>query len=212
MREGPPRAALPRSRDNAPVRELLAYFGIAALVIVTPGQDTALTVRNTLVGGRRAGVRTAAGVAVGQACWTVAAAAGVAALLQQSRPAFDTVRLAGAAYLIYLGMVTLFRPERTRPGSDPGRGSFRQGVLSNLGNAKMALFFLGLLPQFASSFAGLLALGFLFCSSTLAWLALYAAVVARAGALLSRTRIRRTLDRVTGCVLVALGVRVAVES
>jgi threonine/homoserine/homoserine lactone efflux protein len=193
------------------MRDVLPYLSIAVLVIVTPGQDTALTIRNTLLGGRRAGVRTAAGVALGQACWTVATAAGAAALLQQSRAAFEAVRLAGAAYLIWLGIVTFFCPERTRLGSDPGRGSFGQGLLSNLGNPKMAVFFVSLLPQFASSFGGLLALGLVFCSLTFAWLSSYAAVVARAGAFLSRTRIRRALDRITGCVLVALGVRLAAE-
>jgi threonine/homoserine/homoserine lactone efflux protein len=193
------------------VRDVLPYLGIAALVIVTPGQDTALTIRNTLLSGRAAGVRTAAGVATGQACWTVATAAGVAALLQQSRPAFEAIRLAGAAYLIYLGIVTFLCRQQTRPGSEPGRGSFRQGVLSNLGNPKMAVFFVSLLPQFASSFAGLLMLGLAFCSLTFAWLTLYAVAVARAGRFLSRTRIRRALDRLTGSVLVALGVRLAAE-
>jgi len=204
-------AVVASSRENGSVRDVLPYLGIAALVIVTPGQDTALTIRNTLLAGRAGGARTAAGVATGQACWTLATAIGVAALLQQSRPALEAVRLAGAAYLISLGIVTFFRPQRTRPGSDSGRGSFRQGVLSNLGNPKMAVFFVSLLPQFASSFAGLVALGLAFCALTFTWLSLYALAVARAGTFLSRTRIRRALDRVTGSVLVAFGVRLAAE-
>jgi threonine/homoserine/homoserine lactone efflux protein len=189
----------------------LAFVGVGALVIVTPGQDTALAIRNTLLGGRRAGVLTAAGVSVGQACWTLAASAGVAALLRESRPAFEALRLVGAAYLIYLGLATLLARKRTRPGTVPGRGSFRQGLLSNLANPKMAVFFMSLLPQFAGSFEGLVALGLIFCTMTLAWLSGYAFVVARVGSLLSRTPIRRALDRVTGTVLVALGVRIAVE-
>jgi threonine/homoserine/homoserine lactone efflux protein len=80
--------------------ELLAFVGVAAVVIVTPGQDTALTIRNTVLGGRGAGVRTAAGVVCGQAVWALAAAAGVAALVVASEPAFTAVKLAGAAYLV----------------------------------------------------------------------------------------------------------------
>ena len=79
--------------------ELLAFLGVAVVVIVTPGQDTALTIRNTLAGGRRAGVRTAIGVVCGQAVWALAASAGLAALLVASEPAFVALKFAGAAYL-----------------------------------------------------------------------------------------------------------------
>jgi threonine/homoserine/homoserine lactone efflux protein len=190
---------------------LLAFVGVAAIVIVTPGQDTALTIRNTLVGGRRAGVATAAGVAIGQACWTLAASAGFAALVRDSRPAFDAIRVAGAIYLIWLGAATV-SCSRERDATTRYRGtSFRQGLLSNLGNPKMAVFFISLLPQFAAAFAALAALGVVFCTMTFAWLSAYAAVIARAGAFLSRPRVRRALDAITGSVLIALGVRVASE-
>src|SRR6476619_7718654 len=86
---------------------LLAFLGVSALVIVTPGQDTALTIRTTLAGGRAAGIRTAAGVSLGQAAWALAAAAGVTALLRASEPAFLALRIAGAAYLVWLGLLAL---------------------------------------------------------------------------------------------------------
>jgi threonine/homoserine/homoserine lactone efflux protein len=92
--------------------EVLAFLGVAVVVIVTPGQDTALTVRNTLAGGRRAGVRTAMGVVAGQTVWVLAASAGVAALLVASEPAFVVVKLAGAAYLVYLGGQALLAAAR----------------------------------------------------------------------------------------------------
>jgi threonine/homoserine/homoserine lactone efflux protein len=199
------------------MRELAAFLGIAALVIVTPGQDTALTIRNTLLGGRRPGVFTALGVAAGQAVWTAAAAAGVTAIVLASERAFDALRLAGAAYLVVLGLQALLaairgervaRPQVRRGTLAPGR-AFRQGLLSNLANPKMAVFFTSLLPQFASSFAPMLALGLVFCTLTLAWLSAYAAAVARAGDVLRRPRVRRALEAVTGAVLVALGLRVA---
>src|SRR5918997_6024469 len=87
--------------------ELLAFLGVAVMVIVTPGPDTALTIRNTMAGGRAAGLGTALGVSTGQTIWTLAAAAGIAALLVASEPAFLALKYAGAAYLVFLGIQTL---------------------------------------------------------------------------------------------------------
>ena len=194
---------------------MLAFLLVAVVVIVTPGPDTALTIRNTLAGGRRAGVRTALGVACGQASWAVAASLGVAALLVASEPVFVVLKLVGAAYLVWLGIQSLAAAVLARPhvvvasGPAPGGGrrELRQGLLSNLANPKMAVFFTSLLPQFGASFAALLALGLLFCAMTLAWLA----AVACAGGVLRRPRVRRAIDAVTGTVLVALGIRLAGE-
>lgn len=193
---------------------MLAFVAVAVVVIVTPGQDTALTIRNTLVGGRAAGLRTACGVVCGQAVWALAASAGVAALIVASEPAFAALKLAGAAYLVWLGLRTLAGAVRGTGGSHASaagrdRHEMRQGFLSNLGNPKMAVFFTSLLPQFADSFAGLAALGLLFCTMTLIWLAAYATVIHRAGDTLRRPRVRATLDAVTGTALVALGIRLA---
>jgi threonine/homoserine/homoserine lactone efflux protein len=189
---------------------LWTFFGVSAVVIVTPGQDTALTIRNTLGGGRRDGVLTAAGVATGQVVWAVATSVGLAALLVASEPAFRALRWIGAAYLVYLGLQALLRALRravARPLPPARRRPFRQGLLSNLGNPKMAVFFSSLLPQFAHSFAGLLVLGFVFAGMTLAWLS----VVARIGNVLRRPRVRRFVDAVVAVVLVAFGVRLATE-
>jgi threonine/homoserine/homoserine lactone efflux protein len=196
------------------VTELLAFVGMAVVVIVTPGQDTALTIRNTIAGGRAAGVRTAAGVLCGQAVWALAAAVGLAALLVASEPAFVALKAAGAAYLVYLGGHALwaaFRRTAHTPAitAAPRARELRQGLLSDLGNPKMAAFFSSLLPQFAESFAGLMAYGLLFCAMTFVWLCGYATVVARAGDVLRRPRVRRAIDAVTGTALIALGVRLA---
>jgi threonine/homoserine/homoserine lactone efflux protein len=193
------------------VAQALAFLGVSALVIVTPGQDTALTIRNTLLGGRRSGVLTAAGVASGQAFWTLAASLGLAALLSASEPAFLAVRIAGAAYLVLLGIQTLLGASRRGPEHPRQRGNaFRQGLLSNLGNPKMAVFFTSLLPQFGGT--SFLALGLVFCTMTFAWLTGYAFAVARAGDFLRRSRVRAWLDRVTGAVLIAFGIRLATEA
>jgi threonine/homoserine/homoserine lactone efflux protein len=212
---------------------------------MTPGPDTVVTIGSTLSTGRRGGVLTALGVFCGQAVWTLAASAGISALLVASAPAFLTVKYAGAAYLVFLGLQALWlaarrqpaaqrqqaaRPEPTGappPGGPPstsgppsagdpavrpgGWGSFRRGLLSDLSNPKMAVFFTGLLPQFGSSFAALVLLGLLFCAMTFGWLCCYSLAVARMGDLLRRSRIRRALDAVTGAVLVAFGLRIAIE-
>jgi threonine/homoserine/homoserine lactone efflux protein len=194
---------------------LVAFAVVSAIVIVTPGQDTALTIRNSLLGGRGTGLATALGVASGQAVWTLATSLGLAALVVASEPVFVALKLIGAAYLVYLGAQSLLAAVRRRQRAHTGSGSarprvaFRQGALSNLGNPKMAVFFSSLLPQFGSSFAELLALGVLFCCLTLTWLSAYAVVVARAGDVLRRPAIRRIIDAVTGAVLVGLGLRLA---
>jgi threonine/homoserine/homoserine lactone efflux protein len=196
------------------VAQLVAFLGVSAIVIATPGPDTALTIRNTLIGGRRAGIFTALGVSSGQAIWTLATAAGIAALLAASEPAFLAVKIAGSAYLVWLGLQALVAAVRgrERPTVRTARSSsFRQGLLSNLGNPKMAAFFPSLLPQFGGSFPLLLALGLTFCALTLVWLSLYAVVVVRAGDFLSRSAVRRVVEAVTGAVLVALGLRLATE-
>jgi threonine/homoserine/homoserine lactone efflux protein len=193
---------------------LAAFLGISILVIVTPGQDTALTIRNSLLGGRRAGVLTAAGVAAGQAVWALATSIGIAALIVAFEPAFVALKLAGAAFLIYLGghaLLRALRGEVAEARSGGRHAPFRQGVISNLGNPKMAVFFTSLLPQFGESFAALFGLGLLFCSMTFVWLTAYAYAVAKAGDVLRRPAIRRVFDAALGAVLVALGIRLATE-
>jgi threonine/homoserine/homoserine lactone efflux protein len=199
---------------------LQAFLGISVLVIVTPGQDTALTIRNAMVGGRRGGLFTAMGVSSGQLVWSIAASAGVAALLVAWKPAFLAVKYAGVAYLVFLGAQAIRDAVRGRghhaaprggaAGRSPG-SAYRQGVISNLGNPKMAVFFTSLLPQFGSRFVVLIVLGIAFCTMTLVWLACYAVAVAKVEGFLRRSRVRRALDALTGTVLVALGVRLAAE-
>jgi threonine/homoserine/homoserine lactone efflux protein len=207
--------------------ELLTFLGVAVVMIVTPGPDTALTIRNTLAGGRAAGLGTAVGVCSGQAIWTLAAAAGVAALLVASEPAFLALKYAGAAYLVFLGLQTLagaLRPgtrhahSATAPAPHARlttRSALRQGLISDLANPKAAVFFTSLMPQFTPTegpaFPVLLGLGLLFSLMTFAWLALYASAVDRLSELLSRTGVRRAIDATMGTVLMALGGRLALE-
>jgi len=204
---------------------LIAFIGIAALVICTPGPDTAMTIRNALLGGRSAGLATALGVSTGLAIWALATSAGLVALLIASEPLFLAVKYAGAAYLIWLGVQSLRAAfgagalqqtiaEPAARGLRP-RQAYMQGVVSDLGNPKIAAFFSSMLPQFApagaTDFTGLAALGLLFSAMTLIWLTGYALATARMADALRRPRIRRTLDGITGVTLIGLGVKLAAE-
>jgi threonine/homoserine/homoserine lactone efflux protein len=156
----------------------------------------------------------------------VASSDGLAALLVASQPLFLAIRLVGAAYLVFLGVQAIHAaifprtnrgsPSPLREGSRRGWGSaYRQGLISNLSNPKIVVFFLSLFPQFVTrgqaSFASLLLLGLIFCSITITWLTLYAVVVARIGDFLRRDRVRRALEATTGLVLIGLGLRLATD-
>jgi threonine/homoserine/homoserine lactone efflux protein len=203
-----------------------AFLSISIFVLITPGPDTALVVRNTIVGGRRRGVFTAIGIVTGQTIWVFATSIGIVALLVASEPVFHAVRLGGAAYLIYLGARSLYeaaRSGRWREAADDmppaqrlsSRTAFTQGLASDLSNPKMAAFFTSLLPQFATPGDGallnLMLLGAVFCLMTLVWLTLYALAVARAGDFLRRRNVRRALEGLMGAALIALGLRIATE-
>ena len=205
----------------------LVFLGISAVVIMTPGPDTALTIRNTLLGGRRAGVFTALGVAAGQFLWAIATSAGIVAVLLASEPLFRAVKLGGAVYLIALGARALWvalrsgdradGPDARGPRLRLGAGAaFRQGVINNLGNPKMAVFFVSVLPQFAPAGHGMLStlvlLGTVFSALTLLWLACYAGLIAALDQVLRRSRVRRIVEGLSGAALIGLGVGVAAEA
>jgi threonine/homoserine/homoserine lactone efflux protein len=194
------------------------------LLNLTPGQDTMFILGRSLTGGLRAGVASALGIGVGSIFHTLAAAAGLAAILAASPTAFLIVRIAGAVYLVYLGARLLLT--RTQQDSDPrvapaeaggARSAFRQGIVTNVLNPKVALFFLALLPQFidpgssAKTLAFLL-LGITFVATGTIWCLVLAFGAARLRQLLrGNPRVRTAIDRVTGGLFIALGIRLAVN-
>jgi threonine/homoserine/homoserine lactone efflux protein len=200
---------------------LLPFLAVSAVVILTPGVDMALVTKNALVHGPAAARATAVGVNLGIAFWTLAAAVGLAAVIAASAAAFTAIKLAGAAYLIVLGLQALRGRDDPPPGIVAGRptlgrgAALRQGLTSNLLNPKIAVFFTSLLPQFVdaqtATAADLLLLGLLFNAMGVIWLLTYAALAARGRNVLARPRVRRSVDRVTGVVLIGLGVRIALE-
>ncbi len=201
------------------------FIGVAAIVIVVPGPDTAVVTKNVLVHGRRAALGTSFGVSAGLSVWTVAAAIGVASLVRASAVAFTILTLVGALYLIWLGSQAWLAARhaatedpssgvRLRPGMG-ALGGFRQGLLSDLANPKIGVFFTSLLPQFVEPgrpvLLPFLLLGAVFVLMTLLWLVAYCLIAARAASTLRRPRVRAFMDRMTGLVLIAIGLRLAAE-
>jgi RhtB (resistance to homoserine/threonine) family protein len=205
----------------------LAFLGISALLTITPGADMAIVTRTALSRGRRAAFLTTLGINTGVLVWAFASALGLAALLVTSATAYATLKLVGAAYLIWLGVQTIWqtRPRDTSAPDDrarvetrsPGEGfaAYRQGLLTNLLNPKVGLFYTTFLPQFIAPGEPVLVtsvlLGTLHNLMGFVWLIGYAYVVTRAGDLLRRPDIKRAIDGLTGVVLIALGFRLAVQ-
>ncbi len=193
------------------------------MLTVTPGPDMALVLRNGISGGSRAAWRTGLGCCAGIAVHATFAVVGLSALLVASATAFTVVKLAGAAYLVYLGVGTLLssrKPTQTadEQGAEPattaaGLSPFRQGLVTNLLNPKIAVLFLTLIPQFVSpgerAFQTTTTLAVVFLATAVVWWGVFSLAVGGLGRVLSRESVRRVLDRVTGTVLVALGLRVA---
>jgi threonine/homoserine/homoserine lactone efflux protein len=196
---------------------ILPFAAVAALLTVTPGVDMALVTRTALERGPRAARFTAAGICSGLLVWAALSAVGVAALLATSAEVYTVLRLVGAAYLVFLGVQGLLRAAGPDPVDAPrATGSpFRQGLLTNLLNPKIAVFYTTFLPQFIGHGDPVLLTSLLLASIhatlSLVWLSGYGVVVARAGDVLRHGRARRVLDAASGAVLVGLGVRLALE-
>jgi RhtB (resistance to homoserine/threonine) family protein len=201
----------------------LAFLAVAAILTITPGPDMAIVTRSALDGGWRAAVRTTLGINAGVLLWALAAAIGVAAVIEASAVAFTVLKLGGAVYLVVLGVRSLRVHAAAAPEdeAEAGRGRsrggpFRRGLITNLLNPKIAVFYSTFLPQFVDPHHSFLlqAIGLALAHNLmgLIWLPTYARIVIAAGDVLRRPRVRRALDRVTGIVLVAFGVRLAVQT
>jgi threonine/homoserine/homoserine lactone efflux protein len=202
---------------------LLTWTLVAALAVMTPGLDTLLVLRHTMLGGRRAGLATVVGISTGCVVWATASLAGLTALLAASTLAYDIVRIAGAAYLLWLGVTALWKTFRRQPATldvdvqiAPGWfAAFRTGTVTNLLNPKVGVFYMSLLPQFLPT-AGAATWGILLVAIHVAfgfvWFPPLIWAAARARDLLLRDRVRRWLDRATATVLIALGIKLVTDS
>ena len=191
---------------------ILAFTVLAALLTITPGIDMALVTKNAIRGGLGKALTTSAGILTGVFVWALAAVVGVAAVLASSATAYTAVKLAGAAYLIYLGLKALFGGHTEAPTR--GGTPFRQGLVSNLLNPKIAVFYSSVIPQFVVPgdpvFLPALLAG-IHLVTGIVWLPAYAWLVTRIGGALQRPAVASTFARVSGAVLLGLGLRLAFE-
>lgn len=202
------------------IEQFSLFVTAAVLLNLTPGPDTAFILGRTIAGGRRIGVASALGIGLGSVCHTCAAALGISVFLATSAWAFGLLKLAGASYLIYLGLKTLLqRASLTgyapQAHSTSAAAAFRQGVITNVLNPKVALFFLAFLPQFIDSAApskvpAFLLLGFTFVTTGTIWcLILAAAAGTISERLRGNARVGAWLNRALGGLFIALGLRMA---
>lgn len=201
---------------------LLAATGVLTLLTVVPGPDMAVVTRRALVAGPGDALRTVGGIATGLLLWGALTAAGLAAVLAASPAAHLTIRLLGAGYLVFLGAQSLWQHRHSEPAAPadagapaPVGGPWRTGLLSNVLNPKIAVFYTGLLPTLAPP--GLPAawsmtlLVLMHAALTLVWLGGYTLLLARAGHVLGRPRVRRLLGRATGVALIGFGAMITVR-
>ena len=202
------------------MRDPFLFLGVIALLTITPGADMAMVSRSVFLGGRPAAFATTLGIGAGCLVWAIASAAGVAAVLAASETAYDALRLVGAAYLVWLGIQSLLAArsgqyEHARTTRLTRQSPFSQGLLTNLFNPKIALFYTTFLPQFIRPGDPVLLLSIAMAGVHIAlgivWLSAYAWLLDRAVDAFRGSRVRRALDALTGTVLVALGLRVAAD-
>ncbi|MET9001701.1 LysE family translocator [Amycolatopsis sp. Hca4] len=201
-----------------------SFLLVVVLGAMSPGPDFVVVTRSALAGGRRAGIAAGTGIALGVFAWVVAIALGVAAVLTASAVAFTVVKLAGAAYLVFLGVKAWLAVRRgeyrdlapaTGPRQLTAGAAFRQGLVTNLLNPKVAVYFLALLPQFLPADGATLQtleLAAIATAGTVLWFVTLAVVVGALKRFFSAGRVRRGLDAILGTVLVALGLKVAAET
>jgi threonine/homoserine/homoserine lactone efflux protein len=203
------------------LQALAAYMVAAGLLTLTPGLDTALILRTAAAEGPKRAALAAIGIGVGCLIWGAAVALGLGALLQASQFAFTALKWAGAAYLVWLGLNLLLRP-RDRfeivPGSPACGGDFtwmRRGLLTNLLNPKIGVFYVSFLPQFLP--AGVQAGPFIFLLAVIhvvigtAWAGCLIAATRPIATALKRPAVVRWLDRATGAVFLGFGMKLALE-
>jgi threonine/homoserine/homoserine lactone efflux protein len=199
------------------LRTLAAFLPVAVLVTITPGPATAMVVRSAARGGRREALVCTAGNSIGVLAWGALAAAGLAAVVATSATVFTVVKLAGALVLVVLGAQSLRgRGREKRPDAAASSGrALRDGLVTSISNPKLAVFYVALFPQFVPRGAPVLPAALLMAATIVAfdlvWYSALAYAVARARRAFVEGPWARRVERLTGAVLVALGVRLALE-
>lgn len=203
------------------VSSLAVALGVLALLTLAPGPDMAVVARVAVTGGRRAAQQTVAGVVCGLLVWGLLAVAGLAGVLAASADAYTAVRVIGAAYLVWLGVRALMRGrESVEPCAGGGRGSgvgaWRTGLVANLLNPKIGVFYTSVLPQLvpagACATATRAGLVLAHAGLSLVWLNVWAGAVGRSRQALRRPGVGRRLEQLSGVVLVGLGLEITART
>ncbi|WP_224045532.1 LysE family translocator [Paraburkholderia unamae] len=200
---------------------LLAFIGTASVLVITPGVDTAIVLRAATADGRRSASFAAVGIALGCLAWGAAVSLGLGALLRASELGYTVVKIAGAGYLLWLGVKLLLKPRaalntEVAPQAIEGGAMFWRGFLSNLLNPKVGVFYVTFLPQFVPAGANVASYCFwlacLHVALTLVWFAILISATVPLGRFLRRPAAVKTLDRLTGGVFVAFGIKLAAST
>jgi threonine/homoserine/homoserine lactone efflux protein len=188
---------------------------IAVLLTIAPGPATAMVVRNALRVGWRSAVMTVAGNELGVVTWALLSVLGISALVAASEVAYLVLKLVGACVLIWIGVQSLRRSGEEVGARATSSRPFRDGVVTSLTNPKLAVFFVALFPQFVGDRGAVLPTTLLMAAMLVifdfAWYTALAVMVSRARQSFVRSGVGRWVERTTGAILIALGVRVAIE-
>ncbi|MFT9222422.1 LysE family translocator [Gluconobacter oxydans] len=200
---------------------LLTFAAAAAVFTITPGLDTAMTLRTATTSGWKAGLAAVVGICLGLGIWGLAAAFGLTALLAASETAFMVVKWAGALYLAWLGIGLILHPRaslgtaETVPVHDDARAAFRRGLLTNLLNPKVGIFYMTFMPQFIPPHVNVKEFSLLLTAIqailSFSWLALLVALTVPLGRFLSSPVVVRRMDRLTGGIFIAFSLKLALS-
>lgn len=201
------------------MNEFFTFFVLSLFVVMSPGIDTALITKRTISTGRKDGYKMALGITTGSIVHTFAAAFGLSAILMQSAVAFEIVKYIGAFYLIYLGISSFITRKKNENSLDHEdyahvqQSAFKQGLLSNVLNPKVAMFFLTFLPQFVETGTNatwqLIVMGVIYTVLSITWFFIYVFFINYLREWLMSAKVQMVMDKATGIVLIGFGLKLA---
>ena len=202
------------------MNDFLTFLVLTLFVVMSPGVDTALITKRTIADGRKNGYKMALGITAGSLVHTLAATFGLSAILLQSAFAFEIVKYVGAIYLIYLGISSFIKRNKQNDNQEADanvkrKSAFKQGLLSNVLNPKVAMFFITFLPQFVQSGTDitiqLITMGVIYTFLSITWFFLYVFFINYLREWLMSEKVQKIMDKTTGLVLIGFGVKLALE-
>ncbi|GKU82977.1 LysE family translocator [Niallia sp. NCCP-28] len=204
------------------MNDFFTFLILSLFVVMSPGVDTALITKRTISDGRKDGYTMGLGITAGSLVHTFAAAFGISAILMQSAVAFEIIKYAGAAYLIYLGLSSFISRKKKRVGSvetenkmEIKKSAFKQGFFSNVLNPKVAMFFLTFLPQFMktgeNATGQLMIMGIIYTFLSVFWFFVYVFFINYLCEWLMSPKVQRTMDKATGLVLIGFGLKLVLH-